>query len=149
MNLRVVLILLVILATAAVAEAGGINEKAVFAFLFGTVFICISWYFYSQRAKPPSAVETAAATIWLSIRRLVGFVGAAFFVFASVMIGFALYDRAVEMSLFQRLGSSLFMLAMAAYCVWVAVFGQGERRTDWRDDVALHNENKRRYRWRW
>lgn len=149
MNWRVVLTLLVILATAAVAEAGGINEKAVFAFLFGAVFICIAWYFYSQRAKPPSAVERAAANTWLSVRRLVGFVGAAFFVFASVMIGLALYDRVAEMSLLQRLGSSLFMLAMAGYCVWIAVFGQGERRTDWRDDVALHRENKRRYRWRW
>jgi hypothetical protein len=149
MNSRVALLLLAFIAAVAVVKADGVNGKTVFIFSFVAVMIGISWFFYSRRSKPLSTAEIVAANTWLILRRLVGFAGAAFFVFASVMIGFALYQRAAELSFMARLGSALFMLAMAAFCVWVAVFGQGPRRYDWRDDVALHRENKRRYRWRW
>lgn len=152
MTAPVVLSLLVVMAIVAVAEADGLNEKAVFGFCFVAVFIGISWYFYSRRGKPPSAAETTAATAWLLVRRLVGFAGAAAFIFMSAMIGFTLYHRVNEIPLAEALAaaaSALFCLGLAGLCVWVAIFGQGERRGEWRDDVALHNENKRRYRWRW
>lgn len=149
MNTTTALFALAFTAVIAVAEAGGVNGRSVFSFSFVAVMIGISWFFNSRRSKAPTLVEGAAAYAWLVVRRLVGFAGALFFVFAAIMIGFALYQRAVELSFLARLGAAFFMLAMAAFCVWVAVFGQGLRRYDWRDDVALHHENKRRYHWRW
>lgn len=148
MNGRVAILLLAFVAAVAVVKADGVNGKAVFIFSFVAVMIGISWFFSSRRAKAPSAFEIAVANTWLIFRRIVCSVGALFFVFAAVMIGFSLFQRAAEQSLMGRLGAAFSMLAIAAFCVWVGIFGQGERRSDWRDDVELHRENKRRYHWR-
>lgn len=148
MNSRAALLLLIFVAIVAVAKSGGLNEKAVFVFTFVAIFIGIAWYFYSRRSAPPTTFEILAANTWLFVRRLVGFVGALFFLVVSVMVGFALFPRAAELGLLERLGAALFLLMGSFFCIWVAIFGQGPNRYAWRDDIALHNENKRRYRWR-
>jgi len=148
MNGRVALILLVFLAVVAVVKAEGLNAKAAFVFAFVAVMIGISGYFYSHRSDPPSTVETLAANAWLFVRRLVGFVGAIFFLFSSIMIGLALFPRAAELSLLYRLGAALFLLLASGFCISVAIFGH-ERRSGLGIDIARHHENKRRYRWRW
>lgn len=149
MNSRIALILLIFVAIVAAVKSGGINEGAVFVFTFVAIMIGISWYFYSRRSAAPTTFEILAANTWLFVRRLVGLVGALFFLFASVMVGFALFPRAAELGLLYRLGTALFLLLASAFCIWVAIFGQGPNRYALRDDIALHNENKRRYRWRW
>ena len=149
MSGRVALLLLLFVAVVAVVKADGLNGKAVFVFSFVAVMIGISWYFYSRRSALPSTLEILAANTWLFVRRLVGFVGAIFFFFCSVMVGFALFPRAAELTLLYRIGTAPFLLLVSAFCIWVAIFGQGPNRHAWRDDVALHHENKRRYRWRW
>ena len=149
MNGRTALILLVFIALVAAAQSGGINGKAIFVFTFVAVMIGISWFFYSRRSTQPSALETFAANIWLFLRRLVGFVGAIFFLVASVAVGFNLFSPALEHSLPSRIGVAIFLLLVSAFCIWVAIFGQGPNHYAWRDDVALHRENKRRYHWRW
>ena len=149
MNGRTALLLLAFLGFVAVAQAGGINGKAIFAFTFVAVMIGISWFFYSRRSASPSTFETVAANVWLVLRRLVGFVGAIFFLAASVAVGFNLFSPALQQSLLPRIGVALFLLLASAFCIWVAIFGQRPNRYAWRDDVALHRENKRRYRWRW
>jgi hypothetical protein len=149
MNGRLALLSLVFVAALAVAEADGFNSKTAFLFSFVAIPIGISWFFYSRRTAAPSAFETASASIWLLVRRLVCFTGALLFLVGAVMVGFALFQRATQFSVIERIGSALFMLALAALCVWVGIFGQGANRYAFRDDVELHQENKRRYRWRW
>lgn len=145
MDGSVAIFLLVFAAVVAVAKAGGINGAAFFIFCFVAALIGISWFFHSRRSKPPSALETAAANIWLLIRRLVGFAGALFFVV--VAIGNVFLSS--EVTLLACIGSAMLFLVLAGFCVWVAIYGQGPHRYELRDDVALHRENKSRYRWRW
>jgi hypothetical protein len=149
MNGRTALLLLMFGALIAIAEAGGINSKAIFVFTFLAVLIGISWFFYSRRSAPPSASETAAANVWLFLRRLVGFAGSILFLIGSVKFAFDLFPRPLELTLLGRIGVALFLLLGSAFCIRVAIFGRGPNRYDWRDDVALHRENKRRYHWRW
>lgn len=147
MNGRLAVLSLVFVAVLAVAEADGFNSKSAFLFSFVAVPIGIAWFFYSRRTESVSAFETAAANIWLLVRRLVCFAGALLFLYGAVMVGFALFQRAIELSVFERIVLTILMLAMAAFCVWVAIFGQGPNRYAFRDDIELHRENKRRYRW--
>ena len=142
-------LLLVLAAAFALAKGAGDNDKALFVFVFVAVPIVVSWFFVSRRQKSPSKFETAFANIWLVVRRTVCTLGALLFCVTAAMTAFSLYERAVDLSILERIFLVLFMFAMAFFCVWVGVFGQGSNRYAWRDDVALHNENKRRYHWRW
>ena len=36
---------------------------------------------------------------------------------------------------------------MGAFMIYVGIFGQGNRRYDYKDDLKLHRENKKRYKW--
>ena len=148
MSGRVALLLLVFVAIVASVKADGLNSKAAFVFAFVSAMIGIAWYFYSRRSAPPSTFEILAANTWLFVRRLVGLVGAIFFLFATVMVAFALFPRAAELSLLYRLGTALFLLLASGFCISVAIFGH-ERRSGPLDDIARHRENKRRYHWRW
>ena len=149
MSTGVALWLLLFAAVVAIAKSGGLTEKAFFVFAFAATFIFIPWLFYFWRGKPPSVAEKIVANVWLFIRRFVGFVGAVFFFIVATMIAFGLFDRAANLPMLTRLGFSLFLIGAAIFCVWVAIFGQGWVRADWKDDVTLHRENKKRYRWRW
>lgn len=149
MNGRTALLLLAFLGFVAVAQAGGINGEAIFVFTFVAVMIGIAWFFSSRRTTSPSTLETVAANTWLFVRRLVGFVGAILFLIASVAVGFNLFAPAGEQDLLSRVVVALILILASAFCIWVAIYGQGSNRYAWRDDVALHRENKRRYRWRW
>jgi len=41
------------------------------------------------------------------------------------------------------------ILAFAGMCAWVGVYGGGRWKAMGREDVQVHEEHKRRYRWRW
>lgn len=148
MNARVFSALLVIISVTAIATAGGQNAGFAFVGGFLGVMIGISWYFHSCRSSQPSTIETTIATAWLFVRRLVGFIGAVFFLFASVMVAFALFPQAAQLSILYRLGAAALFLVASGFCISVAIFGH-ERRSSLGVDIARHHENKRRYRWRW
>ncbi len=65
------------------------------------------------------------------------------------MLAFNLIASSAPLGTFSRLGYALFMLLVSAFCVWAAIYGQGQRYGAWEDDVALHRQNKKRYGWRW
>lgn len=118
-------------------------------FLFVAVFVSISLLFHSQRAKPPTVFEKIVATSWLLLRRLVCFAGALLFLVGAIALSFNLTDNAIPIDAFTRFGYALFLFAVSAFCVWAAIYGQGQYRGELKDDVALHRENKKRYGWRW
>lgn len=119
------------------------------------VFTCCAvvigtwWLFHSNRSNPPTLFEKTIATGWLLIRRVVCLAGALLFLVGAVMLAFNLGASATQIDTFTRLGYALFMFFVSAFCVWAAIYGQGPRRGAWKDDVALHHKNKKRYGWRW
>ncbi|MBU0622259.1 MAG: hypothetical protein KJ795_10450 [Gammaproteobacteria bacterium] len=132
----------------AFAKSGGDMAKAIFVSAFMAVFIGITWYFSSRRSQPPTEIERFAATAWLVIRRIVGIVGALVFLVVGLLFAIGYFDGAARLDTLTRLGYAVFLLGVSAFCVWVAIYGQGWNRLDWKDDVALHRENKKRYHWR-
>ena len=148
MNARAFSELLVITGVVAIATAGGSNAGFAFIGGFLGVMIGISWYFHSCRSGQPFSIEATIATTWLFVRRLVGFIGAVFFLCLAVMVAFALFPQADQISILYRLGAAVFFLLASGFCISVAIFGH-ERRSGLRVDIARHRENKRRYRWRW
>lgn len=119
-------------------------------FLFLSLIIGFVWFLSHGRSKSPSTSESVIAFAWLWFRRAASFSGAALFIVGAVW--FPIYGnpfRAGEQLTFlEGILATLFSLALAALCIWVGIFGQGANPRDWRDDVALHHENKRRYHWR-
>lgn len=115
-------------------------------FTFTAVLIGTWWLFHSNRSNLPTLFEKTVATGWLLIRRVVCFAGALLCFVGAVML---VFTSATQIDTFTRLGYALFMLLASAFCVWAAIYGQGPRRGDWKDDVALHHKNKKRYGWRW
>jgi hypothetical protein len=146
MNTATALWLLLIVAILAIAKAGGANSTALFAFTFTAALIGISWFFSARRASPATVLEKIAATTWLVIRRLVGIIGAILFLVAGVALASNSFEAAAKLS---DLGYAIFSFMLSGFCLWVAIYGQGWNRFDWKDDVELHRKNKKRYRWRW
>jgi hypothetical protein len=118
-------------------------------FGFTAAIVGIYWLFHSNRSNPPTLFEKAVATTWLLARRVVCFAGALLFLVGAVVLAFNLITSARQINTLTRLGYALFMLFVSAFCVWAAIYGQGPRRGAWKDDVALHSKNKKRYGWRW
>ncbi len=97
------------------------------------------WLFHSNRLNPPTLFERIVATGWLLIRRVVCFAGALLCFVGAVMLAFT---SAAQIDTFIRLGYALFMFLVSVFCVWAAIYGQGQLRGDWKDDVALHHKTK-------
>jgi hypothetical protein len=139
------LLLLALTAVMAVMIAEGINDTTIVVFAPLASMIAVSWYFYSRRSKPLTLIEKVAANSWLFIRRLVGFIGALVFVAIAVFV----FLPASDLTWQSRLGAVLFFLILSAFSLWVAIYGQGNNRYQFKDDIELHRHNKRRYKWRW
>ena len=141
--------LLVISAIMAIVKTGGVNLSTLFVFTFIATLIGIVWFFSARRSKPVTTFEKVAATTWLFIRRLVGIIGALFFLMLALAIAFNLIEGTASIGILKRLGYALFVLWVSIFCLWVVIYGQGWNRFALKDDVELHRENKKRYGWRW
>lgn len=91
-----------------------------------------------DRTRPPSRFETIVARCWLWFRRIIGCGTGVLFIAA------ALYSGARVDNVWMSSGC----LAFGAYLIYIGWFGQGNNRSRMRDDLELHEQNKRRYTWR-
>ena len=148
MDRRTALLLLAFLGLYAAWVGGGVTREAFMIFSLPATLIGIQWFFDSRRRKPPARFETFSATAWLLFRRLIAFLGASVLAVVAAVMAFDAGQTASQESAFARVGLALLFLVMAAFCAWVGIYGQGENRYAWRDDMERHRENKRRYRWR-
>lgn len=106
----------------------------------------IPWYFGTRdRSLPPSRLELMLATMWVWFRRILGLTTG---VLMTVAGGIAVFSESGAAVPPNRWIGSGFLILLGLCVVYFGFVGQGPRRLDWRDDVALHKENKRRYRWR-
>lgn len=114
----------------------GFSFQTGIAVLAMALFAAIPWYFGTRdRSIRPSRFERFLANVWVWFRRSVGIgAGALFLWTAWSVVGTNI------------LGGSLLAVA-GVFFVYVGVVGQGNDRLAWRDDIALHRDNKRRYKW--
>jgi hypothetical protein len=144
MNTATYLGLLVVLAVVALLK-GGLSTGTIVTFSAAASLAAIPWYFGTRdRRSPPSRTETFLAALWVGLRRLVGFSVGGYLFFGAFSIaisnpGFKQQD-ALLLEVLALLGGGVFFF-------YLGFFGQGNQRSALRDDIRLHAENKRRYRW--
>lgn len=95
-------------------------------------------YFEIHRSKPPTRAETFFATVWLWLRRTLGWLMGLIFLAAS-------YSTAFHNG---KPATALVFLMLAVAMIYFGWVGQGPKRGQLRDDIKLHKENKERYKWK-
>jgi hypothetical protein len=143
MNTPTYLVLLLVFAVVLFLK-GGTDKGVLYIFLAAAALCAIPWYFGTRdRTKPASLVEKTLATLWVWFRRLIGLT-----LGGGLIVGglFMATSSKVVPSLSNFLGA-LGLAAFGAFVVYLGIFGQGHEKHDFRDDIRLHRENKRRYRW--
>lgn len=105
----------------------------------------IPWYFGTRnRSAEPSRVERVFATAWVWFRRVLGISMGAIFIVGGL---YSVLSEAGSRELANHWIGSGLLIFLGIFLIYFGIVGQGANRHDWRDDVALHKANKRRYRW--
>ncbi|MBH9576095.1 hypothetical protein [Inhella proteolytica] len=117
----------------------GVNKASIIVCGVAAVLLCIPFYFATRdRSKPPSRTERSLAFAWMIFRRTLGiFFGGAMVAGAGVAFVKGPFGP----------GESVFLLLIGLCVLWATWFGQGYKKHTFTDDLDLHRENKRRYRW--
>lgn len=114
----------------------GFSSRSVVAVLVMALLTAIPWYFGARNQSiRPGRFERFLANAWVWLRRSVGIGAGALFLWTAWSVVGTNF-----------LGGSLLALT-GAFFVYVDVVGQGNDRSAWRDDIALHRNNKKRYKW--
>ena len=101
------------------------------------------WYIAPDRSNAPSRMQSFVAKAWIITRRLISFSGACFGAFVIYMIW-----TSAE-SIGYKLLSSLVVLVMSLFFVYVGIVGQGWVQYSFSDDVSLYKKIKEKYGIRW
>ena len=133
-----------LIASAALLLKSGPTQGAL-AVLGGlALLMAIPWYFGTRnRAVEASRVERAAATVWVWVRRVAGLLAGTVLIGAGVAVG---SKNAPGQSEHPWLIAAV-LVVTGVFCIYVGIVGQGPKRYEFRDDLELHSQNKRRYRW--
>ncbi|MBK6907462.1 MAG: hypothetical protein IPH08_10395 [Rhodocyclaceae bacterium] len=123
----------------------GLSAETATAIAVVAALAGIPWYFGTRdKTAPAGLVERLLATLWEWFRRFVGFSIGGLCIWVATRI------------VFSHGGASgldhpwLFAAGLGIFGVFLIYFGavgQGPRRYDWQEDIALHRRNKRRYKW--
>ncbi len=123
----------------------GLSDAGIWIMLAVLTLSAIPWYFGTRdRAAEPSLAERVFATAWVWFRRILGVSMGAIFIFGGAYSSLSKASSSVLS--YQWISSGLLVL-LGIFLLYFGIFGQGANRYDWSDDVALHQENKRRYCW--
>ena len=123
----------------------GFSSKSITGVVIVATIAAIPWYFGTRnRSAAPSRLEVVLATIWVWFRRLIGVIAGSFFLFGAW--------KAATADTWGNGAASPWVAAVVLtgfglFSLYLGLVGQGHERTAWRDDVALHQSNKRRYKW--
>lgn len=122
----------------------GLSLTTLITILVVAALASIPWYFGTRnRAAEPTRSESALATLWVLFRRVVSACAGALLLWAGWRIAYTttLADGTMPSGL---VGAAVALMGL--FCIYVGVFGHGWS-ADWHNDVALHRDNKRRYKW--
>jgi hypothetical protein len=137
--------LVVLAALAAFVARKEMRTPAGAVILLFALVAALSLYLMGRdRSKPPTAGERTLATIWLWLRRTLAFSLGGACLFGGGYIAF--FTRASK-DFENPVLSGVVLALFGTGIIYMGVFGQGADRFDFRDDLRLHSENKRRYRW--
>ena len=116
----------------------GVSSGTVTAVAVIAALAAIPWYFGTRnRSTEPSRSERFFATLWVWFRRVVGVCAGVIFLWA----GWGIAHSRVN------LFAGMTIASLGLFCFYIGIVGQGRNRADWRDDLALHQSNKQRYKW--
>ena len=115
-----------------------------FAILLVVAACCLfCWYLSPTRLPTPSKIQKILAKTWILFRRLICFTGAGF---GLLVIYIMLVS---DESLGYRILSSLAVLVLSVFFVYVGVVGQGWNQYSLNDDFSLYKKIKEKYGIRW
>ena len=123
----------------------GFSSAGITGVAITAIIAAIPWYFGTRnRSTSANLLEVVLATLWVWFRRLVGVVAGSFFLFGAW--------KAATAETWGNGAASPWVAAVVLagfgiFSLYVGIVGQGWNKADWRDDVALHQNNKRRYKW--
>ena len=139
-------VLLVLPLLMSIILAVGSGPEMLFIYPLWLAALALVWFLNASLKGRLVAIQRAAATTWLVVRRVASFALAAIL----LTVGVVLVSASVRASLtWQPLLVAMFCFLLAAFCGWIGVFGQGPRRYELQDDIEQHQENKKRFQWRW
>ena len=127
-----------------VGSRGGFTKLGGWLFWLAFSLPCgLVWYFDSRQSRPACATESALATAWKWLRRLLAFSCTLLLLAAAAAsaLGF------VGGSVWQRVGFTLFSLLMAFRLAHSGWYGDSGLRS-MRFDREHYREQKKRYHWR-
>jgi len=114
----------------------GVSIGTGIAILAVALLAAIPWYFGTRNlSTEPDRLERFLASLWVWFRRFVGIGAGALFLWVGWNIAHS--DTFI--------GGLIATLGL--FSVYVGLVGQGKNRAAWHDDIALHRDNKRRYKW--
>lgn len=122
----------------------GIDRASVALVAGTTLLTAIPLYFDTRDPNNEATrIERVAAGAWLWVRRLLGF-GAAALALATAGLAAVTVEATLENC--AMIGG---ILVFAGIFAWVGMYGGGRWKAMGREDIQVHEEHKRRYRWRW
>lgn len=110
--------------------------------LFVAAFSLFCWYISPFRQAPASKGQMFFARLWLLFRRLVCCVAAIIFLLALIPV------MQSDMAVLSKIGAVAFIVLMAVFVVYVGIVGQGWNRYSFKDDIALYQAVKKKYKWK-
>ena len=111
--------------------------------LVATTCCLFCWYVSPTRRSTPGKIQKVLARTWILFRRLICFTGAAFCLLVIYII--LISDESIG----HRILSSLIVLALSIFFVYVGVIGQGWNQNSLTDDFSLYKKVKEKYGIRW
>lgn len=123
----------------------GVSAGTVTAVAVMAVLAAIPWYFGTRnRSEEPSRSERFFAALWAWFRRVVGLCAGVLFLWAGWGIA---HSSSLGHGTISTVFAGIAIAGLGLFCLYIGIVGQGRNRADCRDDVALHNSNKHRYKW--
>lgn len=122
----------------------GVSHKAIVVLATVAALMAIPLYFGTRnRNQPPSVTESVLAHLWVWFRRGLGLI-----VGVPCVVGgiYAVFSPSRNPAKFPWYGCILLTL-VGFFILYLGFVGQGVNRHAFRDDIELHRENKRRYKW--
>ena len=105
-------------------------------------FAVFCWYVNPSRVQTPNLAQHVLVRIWLFFRRLVCFCIGGLFLYMAAM-------ALLHLKNITEFGIFLFAAAIGCFSIYVGIFGQGNKRYSFKDDLALHRQVKDKYKIKW
>jgi hypothetical protein len=122
---------------------GFVLEPFFFAiFMVLILFTWVAYYFRENNSVPPSNIERVAASIWVTIRKLVCYSASVIFVFGGIFfINYSITSHNIL-----KIVDSLILFSLAGFSLWVGNYGRKAKGSTMKEDKELNELRQQRYK---